>query len=69
MVMPACCRQVERANRTHTEEFYEVYPTSFTIADLNQELKGLGVYLQLCETSSVPWTENTFRVFARIWYY
>lgn len=39
MVMPACCRQVERANRTHTEEFYEVYPTSFTVADLNPELR------------------------------
>jgi hypothetical protein len=30
---------VERANRTHTEEFYEVYSTSFTVADLNPELR------------------------------
>lgn len=29
---------VERANRTHTEEFHEVYPTSWTIADVNREL-------------------------------
>jgi transposase InsO family protein len=29
---------VERANRTHTEEFYEVTPSSWTIAHLNQEL-------------------------------
>lgn len=31
---------VERAHRTHTEEFYEVYPTSWTVADLNKELRG-----------------------------
>lgn len=30
---------VERANRTHTEEFYEVTPSSWTIVDLNQELR------------------------------
>jgi putative transposase len=30
--------QVERANRTHTEEFYEVTPSSFSIAELNREL-------------------------------
>jgi len=30
---------VERANRTHTEEFYEVYPTSWTVKDINQELR------------------------------
>lgn len=30
---------VERANRTHTEEFYEVYPTSWTIADIAGELR------------------------------
>jgi len=29
---------VERAHRTHTEEFYEVTPSSFQIAHLNQEL-------------------------------
>jgi transposase InsO family protein len=29
---------VERAQRTHTEEFYEVTPSSFQIAQLNQEL-------------------------------
>jgi len=29
---------VERANRTHTEEFYEVYPTSWTIPEVNKEL-------------------------------
>lgn len=29
---------VERAQRTHTEEFYEVTDTSFEIADLNQAL-------------------------------
>ena len=31
---------VERANRTHTEEFYEVYPTGWTVTDLNKELRG-----------------------------
>jgi len=30
--------QVERANRTHTEEFYEVTPFSLPIAQLNREL-------------------------------
>jgi len=29
---------VERANRTHTEEFYEVTPCSLQITELNQEL-------------------------------
>jgi transposase InsO family protein len=29
---------VERAQRTHTEEFYEVTDTSFEIAELNQAL-------------------------------
>ena len=31
--------QVERANRTHTEEFYELTPCSLPIAELNQELQ------------------------------
>jgi len=31
--------QVERANRTHTEEFYEVTPCSLPIAELNRELQ------------------------------
>lgn len=31
--------QVERANRTHTEEFYEVTPFSLSIAELNRELQ------------------------------
>jgi putative transposase len=31
--------QVERANRTHTEEFYEVTPCSLPIAQLNLELQ------------------------------
>ena len=31
--------QVERANRTHTEEFYEVTPCSLSIAELNHELQ------------------------------
>lgn len=30
---------VERANRTHTEEFYEVYPDDLEIVPLNQALK------------------------------
>lgn len=30
--------QVERANRTHTEEFYEVTPCSLSITELNREL-------------------------------
>lgn len=30
---------VERANRTHTEEFYEVYPTHWTVQGLNEELQ------------------------------
>ena len=30
---------VERANRTHTEEFYEVTPCALPIAQLNQELQ------------------------------
>ena len=30
--------QVERANRTHTEEFYEVTPCALSIAELNREL-------------------------------
>ncbi len=30
---------VERAQRTHTEEFYEVTPCSLQIAQLNQELQ------------------------------
>ena len=31
--------RVERANRTHTEEFYELTPCSLSIAELNQELQ------------------------------
>jgi len=31
--------QVERANRTHTEEFYELTPCSLLIPELNQELQ------------------------------
>jgi transposase InsO family protein len=31
--------QVERANRTHTEEFYEVTPCSLSISELNRELE------------------------------
>jgi putative transposase len=31
--------QVERANRTHTEEFYEVTPCSLPIAELNRDLE------------------------------
>jgi putative transposase len=31
--------QVERANRTHTEEFYEVTPCPLSIAELNRELQ------------------------------
>src|SRR5437868_12249655 len=30
---------VERAQRTHTEEFYEVTPCSWQVAPLNQELR------------------------------
>ena len=30
---------MERANRTHTEEFYEVTPCSLHIATLNRELQ------------------------------
>ena len=30
---------VERANRTHTEEFYEITPTNFALAPLNAELR------------------------------
>jgi len=30
---------VERAHRTHTEEFYEVYECSWTVPELNQELR------------------------------
>jgi len=31
--------RVERANRTHTEEFYEITPCSLPIAELNHELQ------------------------------
>jgi transposase InsO family protein len=31
--------QVERAKRTHTEEFYEITPCSLSIAELNRELQ------------------------------
>ena len=31
---------VERAQRTHTEEFYEVTPCSWQVAPLNQQLIG-----------------------------
>ena len=31
--------QVERANRTHTEEFHEITPCSLSIAELNRELE------------------------------
>ena len=31
--------RVERANRTHTEEFYEITPCSLSIAELNRELQ------------------------------
>ena len=31
--------QVERANRTHTEEFYEITPFSLPIANLNRDLQ------------------------------
>jgi transposase InsO family protein len=31
--------RVERANRTHTEEFYEITPCAFSIAELNQQLQ------------------------------
>ena len=37
---------VERAQRTHTEEFYEVTPFSLEIAALNRELLALGARLQ-----------------------
>lgn len=30
---------VERANRTHTEEFYEVYDCSWMVSDLNKQLR------------------------------
>jgi len=30
--------RVERANRTHTEEFYEISPCPLSITQLNQEL-------------------------------
>jgi hypothetical protein len=30
---------VEPANRTHTEEFYEVNPCSLSIAELNRQLQ------------------------------
>ena len=30
---------VERVHRTHTEEFYEVYECSWTVPELNQELR------------------------------
>jgi putative transposase len=42
-VLPPCSPKlnghVERANRTHTEEFYEVTPCSLPIAQLNRELQ------------------------------
>jgi len=31
--------RVERANRTHTEEFYELTPCALSIAELNRELQ------------------------------
>ncbi len=31
--------RVERANRTQTEEFYEVYPTRWTVHELNKDLR------------------------------
>jgi putative transposase len=31
--------RVERANRTHTEEFYEITPCSLPITQLNRELE------------------------------
>lgn len=31
--------RVERANRTHTEEFYEITPCALLLADLNRELQ------------------------------
>ena len=31
--------RVERANRTHTEEFYEVYELPWTVASLNVRLR------------------------------
>jgi transposase InsO family protein len=40
---------VERANRTHTEEFYEVTPCLLVIAALNRELQAW------------EWTYNTVR--------
>jgi len=36
--LPKLNGHVERAQRTHTEEFYEVTDTSFEIAELNQAL-------------------------------
>ena len=41
--------QAERANRTHTEEFYEVTPCLLVIAELNRELQAW------------EWTYNTVR--------
>jgi len=35
---PKLYQHVERAQRTHTEEFYEVTDTSFKIAELNHSL-------------------------------
>ena len=35
---PKLNRHVERAQRTHTEEFYEVTDTSFEIAEMSQAL-------------------------------
>ncbi len=41
--------RVERAHRTHTEEFYELTPCSLSIAQLN------------CELQAWDWTYNTVR--------
>ena len=53
---------VERANRTHTEEFYQVTSCSLEMKKLNRELRAVGKNLQHRPPSSGPRLLNSASV-------
>ena len=60
---------VERANRTHTEEFYEVNECSWTIPELNKQLLGWEQCLQLHKTPPFVRKQNPLAIPQRPWHY
>jgi len=59
---------VERAHRTHTEEFYEVYACSWNVIDLNPPTTAMGTCLQLCQATSGTQLQNAIAIFKRQWH-